>query len=313
MRTKRLGAHGPEISVVGYGAWEAGGDVWGSPVEQEDIVAAMHAAIDAGMNWIDTAEAYGDGRSEELVGKVLRDRRDEVMVFTKVAPFASGARAEDVRRAIVGSLARLDVEVIDLYQVHWPSRDVPVAETWGAMAELVDEGLARFIGVSNFDRELVERCVRIRHVDSVQNHYSLLHADDRADLLPWLAERGIGYLAYGPLAFGLLGGSITRDTTFDDDDWRSGRRWRVEYYDELFSPGRFERNLDRVERLRPIADRLGVPLAALALAALTHTSGVTGVIAGSTKRDHVRENASAGDLRIDEATLNEIERAVDIE
>lgn len=313
MRTKRLGAHGPEISVVGYGAWEAGGDVWGSPVEQEDIVAAMHAAIDAGMNWIDTAEAYGDGRSEELVGKVLRDRRDEVMVFTKVAPFASGARAEDVRRAIVGSLARLDVEVIDLYQVHWPSRDVPVAETWGAMAELVDEGLARFIGVSNFDRELVERCVRIRHVDSVQNHYSLLHADDRADLLPWLAERGIGYLAYGPLAFGLLGGSITRDTTFDDDDWRSGRRWRVEYYDELFSPGRFERNLDRVERLRPIADRLGVPLAALALAALTHTSGVTGVIAGSTKRDHVRENASAGDLRIDEATLDEIERAVDIE
>jgi aryl-alcohol dehydrogenase-like predicted oxidoreductase len=313
MRTKRLGAHGPEISVVGYGAWEAGGDVWGSPVEQEDIVAAMHAAIDAGMNWIDTAEAYGDGRSEELVGKVLRDRRGEVMVLTKVAPFASGARAEDVRRAIVGSLARLDVEVIDLYQVHWPSHDVPVEETWGAMAELVDEGLARFIGVSNFDRDLVERCVRIRHVDSVQNHHSLLHADDRADLLPWLAERGIGYLAYGPLAFGLLGGSITRDTTFDDDDWRSGRRWRVEYYDELFSPGRFQRNLDRVERLRPIADRLGVPLAALALAALTHTSGVTGVIAGSTKRDHVRENASAGDLRIDEATLNEIERAVDID
>jgi len=160
MRTKRLGAHGPEISVVGYGAWEAGGDVWGSPAEQEDIVAAMHAAIDAGMNWIDTAEAYGDGRSEELVGKVLRDRRGEAMVLTKVAPFASGAKAEDVRRAIVGSLARLDVDVIDLYQVHWPSHDVPVEETWGGMAELVDEGLARFIGVSNFDRELVERCVR---------------------------------------------------------------------------------------------------------------------------------------------------------
>jgi aryl-alcohol dehydrogenase-like predicted oxidoreductase len=311
MRT--LGSRGPEISVVGYGAWEAGGEMWGSPVEQEHILAAMHAAVDAGTNWIDTAEAYGDGRSEELVGKVLRERRGEVMVFTKVAHFASGVRPTDVRRAVVASLARLDVDAIDLYQVHWPAEDVcPIEETWGAMAELVDQGLVRFIGVSNFDRPLIERCLAIRRVDSVQNQYSLLHADDRADLLPWLADQGIGYLAYGPLAYGLLGGRMTKDTTFADDDWRSGRRWAMGYYEELFARGRFERNVERVERLRPIADRFGVPVPTLALAALTAMRGVTGVIAGSRTPHHVRENAAAGDLDLDGQTLGEIERAVDI-
>jgi aryl-alcohol dehydrogenase-like predicted oxidoreductase len=180
------------------------------------------------------------------------------------------------------------------------------------MAELVDDGLVRYLGVSNFDRPLIERCLAIRHVDSVQNQYSLLHADDRRELLPWLAERGIGYLAYGPLAYGLLGGRMTKDTTFPDDDWRSGRRWKMGYYDELFAPGPFERNIDRVERLRSIADRLGVSVPALALAAVAATPGVTGVIAGSRSRDHVRENAEAGDVELDAATLEEIEAAVDI-
>jgi aryl-alcohol dehydrogenase-like predicted oxidoreductase len=313
MRVKTLGSHGPEISVVGYGAWEAGGDMWGSPVEQDLTLRAMHSAIDAGVNWIDTAEAYGDGSSEELVGKVLRERRGEVLVFTKVAHFASGARAADVRKAAIGSLSRLDVDVIDLYQIHWPAEHVcPVEETWGAMVDLMDEGLVRFIGVSNFDRGLIERCLAIGQVNSVQNQYSLLHADDRADLLPWLIERGIAYLAYGPLAYGLLGGTMTKATTFDDDDWRSGRRWDIGYYDELFAPGRFERNIDRVEHLRSIADRLEIPVPTLALAALTETPGVTGVIAGSRKPQHVRENARAGELQIDPETLREIERALDM-
>jgi aryl-alcohol dehydrogenase-like predicted oxidoreductase len=313
MRTRTLGSRGPEISVIGYGAWEAGGEMWGSPIEQDHVVAAMHSAIDAGVNWIDTAEAYGDGRSEELVGKVLRERRSEVLVFTKVAHFASGARAGDVRRAVVGSLERLDVEAIDLYQVHWPAEHVcPIEETWGAMAELVDEGLVRHIGVSNFDRPLIERCLAIHPVASVQNQCSLLHADDRADLLPWLADRGIAYLAYGPLAYGLLGGTMTKDTTFADDDWRSGRRWVMGYYDELFAPGPFERNIERVERLRPIADRLGVGIPSLALAALTAMRGVTGVIAGSRSADHARENAAAADLDLDDRTIEEIERAVDL-
>lgn len=308
MRTRKLGAVGPEISVIGYGAWEAGGDMWGAASADEAVRDAMRAALDAGSNWIDTAEAYGEGRSEELVAGILAERpRDEVLVFTKVAPFVSGTRPEEIGKAIRGSLERLGVEDVDLYQVHWPDEErVPVEETWGAMAGLVDEGLARYIGVSNFDRSLVERCEAVRHVDSVQNQFSLLHQQDRAELLPWLADRGIGYLAYGPLGFGLLTGAITTETTFDDSDWRSGKTWDLGYYHELFAPEPRRRALGRVERLRAIAGRLDVSLATLALAAAIAVDGVTAAIAGSTKANHVRANAEAAELALDDATLAEI-------
>ena len=168
---RKLGSQGPDISVVGFGAWEAGGDMWGAEVDDRDTTRAIEAGLDAGMNWIDTAEAYGDGRSERLVGRIAR-RRSGVMVFTKVAHFASGSRPHEIRAAIEGSLQRLGLDAVDLYQVHWPNeRKVPVEETWGAMTELRLEGLARAIGVSNFDRTLVERCEAIGHVDSVQNQF----------------------------------------------------------------------------------------------------------------------------------------------
>ena len=307
MEKRSLGRDGPAISVVGFGAWEAGGDQWGTRTEEESV-RAMHAAIDAGIDWIDTAEAYGAGRSEELVARVLRERRGEVRVFTKVAHFVSGARPEEVRKAIRGSLDRLGVERVDLYQIHWPAEDVvPVEETWGAMAEVVDEGLAAHIGVSNFKRDLIERCLTIRHVDSVQNRWSLLVQRDRDDLLPWLAERGIGYLGYAPLAFGLLTGAITAETTFEATDWRSGVPGDVGYYDEYFAPGVIGPHLEKVERLRPFAERLDVPLARLALRAAIDVPGVTGVIAGSTNDRHTRDNALAGDLELDDATRAEID------
>jgi aryl-alcohol dehydrogenase-like predicted oxidoreductase len=305
MERRRLGAHGPEISAIGYGAWGAGGDMWGPEVPAEQVTDAMHAAIDAGVNWIDTAEAYGDGRSELLVGEVIRDRRDEVLVFTKVAPFASGTRPSEVRKAIEGSLERLGADVIDLYQVHWPDEErVPVEETWGAMAACVDDGLARWIGVSNFDRDLVERCLTVRHVDSVQNEFSLLDPEDPS-FLAWLQEQGIGYLAYGPLAYGLLTGAVTRDTTFAPDDWRSGS-WNLGYYERLFAPGVLERRLDTVDALRAIADREGIDLATLALRALIATPGVTAAIAGSRNPEHVRSNAVAGDAMLSDQTLLEV-------
>lgn len=174
------------------------------------------------MNWIDTAEVYGRGRSEELVARAVEGRRDEVLVFTKVAPDdeGSGIRPEEIRKAVQGSLSRLRTDRIDLYQAHWPDDRIPVEETWGTMAELVGEGLVRFIGLSNFDRERIERCLPIHPVTSVQNEFSLLNRRDRSALLPWLVERGIGYLAYGPLRFGLLTGAIGPDTTFQEGDWR---------------------------------------------------------------------------------------------
>jgi len=313
MEFRKLGTNGPEISVVGYGAWEAGGAQWGEEVAENDVMTAIEAGLDAGMNWIDTAEAYGEGRSEELIGKVVARRRDEVFVFTKVAPFMSGTRPEQVRQAVRDSLRRLGVDHIDLYQIHWPDEEnVPVEDTWGAMAEIQDEGLARYIGVSNFDQGLVERCLAVRHVDSVQNQFHLLHRVDAETLLPWLEERGVGYLGYGPMAFGLLAGTITKDTTFHEDDWRGGGH-NVGYYDDLFAPGKLEASVDRVDGLKPIAERLGVPLPSLAIRAALETPGITAVIAGSRKTMHTAENAQAADLRLDEETLAEIEAALRLE
>jgi aryl-alcohol dehydrogenase-like predicted oxidoreductase len=310
MRTRKLGTNGPQISVVGYGAWEAGGAQWGEDVAEQDIVAAIEAGIEAGMTWIDTAEAYGDGRSEEIVGRVVARHRDEVSVFTKVAPFASGTRPDEVKRAVRDSLQRLGLDHIDLYQVHWPDEEtVPVEETWGAMAEIQDEGLVRHIGVSNFDRDLIERCLAIRHVDSVQNQFNLLHRQDADGLLPWLEEQGVGYLGYAPLAFGLLSGSITRNSTFHEDDWRGGGHG-VGYYDELFAPGRLEASVERVDRLRTVADRVEIPLPSLAIAGALSDPRVTGVIAGSRKATHTVDNALAGDLQPDPTVLEMIEDAL---
>jgi aryl-alcohol dehydrogenase-like predicted oxidoreductase len=308
MEVRILGRFGPEISVVGFGAWEAGGDMWGANQSEDAVVTAIRAAIDAGMTWIDTAEVYGDGRSEKLVAKAMAGQADGVSIFTKLAPkpAGSGFRPEQVQAGIRGSLKRLGVDHVELYQLHWPDLSVPVEETWGAMAAIQDQGLARHIGVSNFDRPLVQRCLAVRHVDSVQNELSLFRQDDRKRLLPWLEEQGVGYLAYGPLAFGLLTGAILEDTTFSHDDWRAGGMG-MGNYDRLFSPRVRAGHLAKVDRLRPIAERLGTELATLALRWVIEQRGVTAAIAGSRNPDHTRSNAVAGDLRLDEATIQEME------
>jgi aryl-alcohol dehydrogenase-like predicted oxidoreductase len=306
MQTKRLGAHGPEISVIGFGAWEAGGDAWGPNPSDDRVVEAMVAGLDAGISWIDTAEVYGDGKSEELVARAIEGRRDELMVATKVAPRPDGTgfRRDQVRAACEASLKRLGIDVIDLYQLHWPDDDVPVEETWEAMAGLVDEGLVRHIGVSNFDRQLIERCQGIRHVDSLQPHFSMLHLTNR-DLIRWCGEQGIGVVAYGPLAFGLLTGAIDMDTRFDPADWRSGGGGN---YRRFFAPGKRERSLAVTGGLRPVAERLGITVSQVALAWTYHQPGVTSAIAGSRDPQHVRENAAAGDVALDRTTLEELEQ-----
>jgi len=310
VKTRTFGADGPEISVVGYGAWEAGGADWGPNASDDVVIDSMRVIFDVGMNWIDTAEVYGQGRSEEFVARAVAGRRDEVLIFTKVAPDeeGSGIRPEEIRTAIRGSLSRLQTDHVDLYQVHWPDDRIPVEDTWGAMADVVREGLALHIGVSNFDRTLIERCLSIHPVTSVQNEFSLVHQDDRGELLPWLAQQGIGYLAYGPLGFGLLTGSISPDTTFPRGDWR-GRQRAGSTGEEVgpFSPGNFERNLERVARLRSVAERLGIPVSTLALAWAVHQDGVTAAIAGSRNAAHVRSNAAAGDVTLDAPTLQEID------
>ena len=311
MDMRKLGTQGPEISVIGYGAWEAGGTGWGAEVPDEKTIEAMNAAIDAGINWIDTAEVYGRGRSEELVGKAL-EGRDDCMVFTKVAPGGAGTgfHASEIKDAARKSCDRLQRDAIDLFQLHWPDSRVEVEETWAAMAELVEEGLAHYIGLSNFNRQLIERCEKIRHVDSLQPHFSMLHQRGRRDLFPFCAENGTGIVCYGPLGYGLLTGAITAETTFGDDDWRSGNL-PYGYYEELFAPGIKEANLAKVEALKPVAERLQVSMPQLALAWVAHQTGVTGAIAGSRSADHVRDNAGAGTITLSDNDLAEIEEILE--
>ena len=298
MQTRTLGSSGPEISVVGYGAWQAGGAHWGGPAPDDDVIAAIRAGLDSVLTWFDTAVVYGRGRWEVLVGGAVAGRRDEVVLFTKVAPDdeGSGIRPDEIRSAIQGSLRRLGTDHVDLYQVHWPDDRIPVEETWGVMAELVAEGLARRIGVSNFDRALVERCLPIHPVASVQNELSLLCQDDTSELLPWLADQGIGYLAYSPLASGLLTGRIAADTTFADDDWRA----------DEFTPDRLAEVVPRVERLAALARRIDVTTAGLALAWVLHQPGMTAAICGTLSAANARRNSAAGDIRLDPAVVAEV-------
>ena len=303
MRTNRLGSNGPELSVIGFGAWEAGGGrEWGETPPQEQTVEAIRTVFDSGINWIDTAEVYGSGRSEQLVAEAVSGRRDEVLIATKVGPRPEGTgfRPEEIRRACTASLGRLRSDRIDLYQLHWPDESgVPIEDSWGAMAGLVDEGLAGFIGVSNFDRELIERCEAVRHVDSLQQEFSMLMPEDR-DLIRWCGEHGTGVVTYGPLAYGLLTGAITAQTRFAEGDHRAHRAG-------LFSRANLERSLAVVDAMRPIAERLGVTLAQLALAWNVLQPGVTSAIAGSRNHAHVRANAAAADVEVDSGTLAELD------
>ncbi|HEY7280008.1 MAG TPA: aldo/keto reductase [Actinomycetota bacterium] len=310
MRTSKLGANGPEISVVGFGSWEAGGQAWGKNESDEAVIDAIRAGLDAGIGWIDTAEVYGDGVSERLVGRAIEGRRDGVVIATKVAPEPEGTgfRPQQVRTAAERSMERLGIGRIDVYQLHWPDTSgVPVEETWGAMAALADEGLAGAIGVSNFDRELIERCEAVRHVDSLQQNFSMLVIEDR-ELINWCGEHGTGVLAYGPLAFGLLTGAITKDTVYAEGDWRT-------HLDDpdtagLFGPEAIDRSLAVADGVRAVAERLGVTQAEVALAWTVAQPGVTSAIAGSRNPRHVRENARAGDLALDAATLAELDELV---
>jgi aryl-alcohol dehydrogenase-like predicted oxidoreductase len=196
---------------------------------------------------------------------------------------------------------------VDLYQLHWPddsSDGVPIEDTWGAMVSLVEEGLVRSIGVSNFDRDLIGRCEKIHHVDSLQQEFSMLALADR-ELIRWCGDRGIGVVAYAPLSFGLLTGAIKTETTFDEGDHRGPGG--EDAWDRLFRPVKIERSLAVVDGVRAVAERLNITVAQLALAWNFHQPGVTSAIAGSRNPAHVRSNAEAGDVELDEETLAELE------
>ncbi|MBI4729267.1 MAG: aldo/keto reductase [Acidobacteria bacterium] len=311
MRCRPLFPGGPEISVVTLGTWAAGGNDWG-PVDDDEVLAAISRALDLGINAIDTADAYGWGHSEELVGRALRGRRDEVFLATKLGIRKDGfSLAPDyVPAACEASLRRLGTDVIDLYQIHWPGDPAtPLEVSWEAMAGLQDQGKVRHIGVSNFDCAQLDACERARHVASVQNEYSMLARGPEGEVIPWCAAHGTGFLSYGSLAYGILTGKYGPRTTFPRSDWRSGASG-FEYYDRLFAQEPFRRNLARVEGLREVAAGLGATVAQLAVAWILREPAVSSAICGAKRPAQIEETVAAAGLALDASAVQAVEAAL---
>ena len=312
MQTRQLGYSDLHISTIGLGTWAMGGGDWQfgwGPQDDQDSIAAIHEALDTGINWIDTAAIYGHGRSEEIVGKAIAGRRDSLVVATKCSRVWEGEsreigkslKAASIRREVEASLRRLNVEVIDLYQIHWPEPDEEIEEGWATMAALVQEGKIRYAGVSNFSLAQLKRAQAIHPVASLQPPYSMLRREIEADILPYCAQNQIGVIAYSPMQAGLQSRKMTREriAQLPDSDWRSRNRF--------FQEPQLSVNLQLIEGLRGIADRKGISLAQLSLAWVLRRSEMTAAIVGARKPGQIIETALAGDIQLNQAEIDQIE------
>ena len=312
MKQRQLGHTELQLSEIGLGAWAIGGGDyafgWG-PQEDADSIAAIHEALDAGVNWIDTAPVYGLGRSEDVVGRAVRGIRSEVILATKCGLVwnAKGRvnnilTAAFVRSEAEGSLRRLQTDYIDLYQIHWPDPEADVDQAWRTMAELVQEGKVRYIGVSNFSAAQMDAVSAIHPVASLQPPYSLLQREIEQKQMPYCGENGIGIIAYSPLQSGLLTGKFSAESIaeLDDSDFRKTRNHN-------FQSPEIEVNLALIDQLRPLAASMDMTMAQLALAWILRRPEVTSAIAGARKRGQIAETAQAAGRQIDETLLGDID------
>jgi aryl-alcohol dehydrogenase-like predicted oxidoreductase len=304
MEYVELGRSGLRVSRICFGSWQFGGD-WGA-VERDEAKAAVRTALDHGVTFFDTAQAYGFGESEALLAEALGDdiRREDVVVATKggLRPTGGGVERDAspgfLREGVEQSLRHLGVEAIDLYQVHWPDPDTPFEETGAALRQLQDEGKIRHVGVSNFSPEQMEELSRTVQVETDQPPFNLFNRAIERDLLPWCHENDVGVMVYGPLSHGLLSGHFD-PSTLAEDDWRRGH--------EPFEGEALERNMQAVERLAEFAEARGHTLPQLAVAWVLHQPGVHVAIAGARRPAHVEGIAPAADIRLSEAELAEID------
>ncbi len=311
METRQLGVSELRITPIGLGTWAIGGGNWefgwGSQDDEESI-ATIHRALDMGVNWVDTAAVYGLGRSEEVVGRALKGLSERPYIFTKCSlvwdeqrKVGNSLTRESVKREAEASLRRLQVDTIDLYQIHWPNPESEIEEGWAAMAELQREGKVRAIGVSNFNVEQMRRAQKIAPITSLQPPYSLLDREIEAEILPFAASNQIGVIAYSPMASGLLTGKMSRArvAAFPQDDWRRRSEW--------FTEPQLTRNLDLVETLREVGARHGRTAGEVAIAWTLRRPEVTGAIVGARRPEQLDGVIGAGLFRLTPEEIAEIE------
>jgi aryl-alcohol dehydrogenase-like predicted oxidoreductase len=311
LTTTQLGNTGLEITRVGFGAWALGGAGydwgWGAQ-DDNDSIAAIHHALELGVNWIDTAAQYGFGHSEVVVGRALAGLAERPYVFTKGGQpegpnrtTVQSLKRDSLRREIEASLSRLGVEAIDLYQIHWPNPDGEIEEGWSTLAEFKEEGLAHHIGVSNFSVEQLRRIQQIAPVETLQPPYSLVAREVEQEILPFAEREGIGVIVYSPMGSGLLTGAMTRERieSLPEDDWRK--------HNVRFQEPQLSAYLALVERLKAIADRHDTTPGAVAVAWTLRNPAVDGAIVGFRRPDQVDPIISAANLVLDEDDVATIE------
>jgi aryl-alcohol dehydrogenase-like predicted oxidoreductase len=302
MNLRKLGHTDLALSEIGIGTWIIGGEGWEwgwGPHDDEDSIRTMHKAFDNGVNWVDTAACYGLGHAEEVVARAIKDRRNDVLIATKcgrgwnekTGEIFGRLKSWSVRDECEASLRRLQIDVIDLWQIHWPDPDEDVEEAWGEMSRLVQEGKVRYLGTSNFSVDQLKRIQPIHPVASNQPPYSLLRRNIEDDLLPYCSKNGIGTVVYSPIESGLLAGKFSK-TYMDNlpaNDWRRTRS-------PLFQEPEFSVNLALVDKLRPIAQRKGCSLSQLAIAWVLRRPEISAAIAGARRPDQIEETTSVHPL-----------------
>jgi aryl-alcohol dehydrogenase-like predicted oxidoreductase len=313
MEKRQLGNSDLEITPIGLGAWAIGGGGWEfgwGPQDDKSSVAAIHEGLDRGINWIDTAAAYGLGHSEEVVARALQGRSKRPYVFTKCSlvwnergEIGHSLKAASIRHECEQSLRRLKLDTIDLYQIHWPNPDEDIEEAWTELARLKEEGKVRYLGVSNFDEKQMERALSIAPITSLQPPYSLLARQIEGEILPFAARQNIGVIVYSPMYSGLLSGKMTRGRAarFPVDDWRRRNR---NFQEPLLSY-----NLRLVEFLREIGLRHDVTAGEVAIAWTLQNPAVTAAIVGVRNPDQVLGIIEAGEFRLSDSEVDEIAQA----
>lgn len=307
MQKRKLGKTDLELSVVGLGTWAMGDDFFGK-VDDKQSIKAIQASIDSGVNLIDTAPAYGAGHSEEVVGKAIKGRREELIVATKVgiirtpSDFERNLKPESIRKEIDDSLSRLGVDMIDLYQIHWPDPDTPLEDSLEELVKIRDAGKYRYLGVSNFDPKLMDQAREQAGIVSLQPQYSLLVRDAEEELLPYCLKHDLGVLSYGTLAGGLLTGKFTEIPELPEKDNRD------KFY-QFFQEPEWSAVQGLLKEIRAIADEHGVTPAQVSSRWAIQQAGITTVLVGAKNADQAAANAKAGEFELEEHDLSRIEEA----